>query len=187
MNSAAATSPSTVPPPSGFRNAPPCSAYYGQKIDTTDPAYNGQHLPYVPCGYTPGQLRSAYGIASAVNKGVDGRGQTVAVIDWYASPTIFSDAAEYATRNDPAHPFLPAQFSQYVFPPNTALEGPDDCDASDTYGEETLDVEAVHAMAPGAHVLYVGASDCQDSSLEQALNYIVADGWPTSSRTLTAI
>jgi subtilase family serine protease len=35
-------------------------------------------------------------------------------------------------------------------------------------------VEAVHGMAPGAHILYVGASDCQDVSLDQALNYVVA-------------
>ena len=35
-------------------------------------------------------------------------------------------------------------------------------------------MEAVHAMAPGAHILYVGASDCQDVSLDQALNYVVA-------------
>ena len=29
-------------------------------------------------------------------------------------------------------------------------------------------------MAPGAHILFVGASDCLDSSLDQALNYVVA-------------
>ena len=174
LSSTAAAPPATVPPPAGFRNAQPCSAYYGQKIDTTDPAYNGQHLPYAPCGYKPAQLRSAYGIAGAVNKGIDGRGQTVAILDWYASPTLYSDAAQYASLNDPGHPLLPSQYSQYIFPPNTALEGPDDCDASGDFGEQSLDVEAVHATAPGAHILYVGASDCQDASLDQALNYVVA-------------
>lgn len=174
LSGTAAASPATSPPPAGFRNAPPCSAYYGQKIDTTDPSYNGQHLPYAPCGYKPAQLRSAYGIAGAVNKGVDGHGQTVAIIDWYVSPTLYSDAAEYASRNDSGHPLLRSQYSQYVFPPNTALEGPDECDASGDFSEQSLDVEAAHAMAPGAHILYVGASDCQDSSTDQALNYIVA-------------
>jgi subtilase family serine protease len=175
LSSTAAAPSATAPPqPAGFRNAQPCSAYYGQKIDTTDPAYGGQHLPYAPCGYKPAQLRSAYGIAGAVNKGIDGHGQTVAIIDWYVSPTLYSDAAEYASRNDPGHPLLRSQYSQFVFPPNTALEGPDDCDASDDFGEQTLDVEATHATAPGARILYVGASDCQDSSTDQALNYIVA-------------
>src|SRR5262249_12852482 len=100
LSSTAAASPAAVPPPAGFRNAQPCSAYYREKIVTKDPAYNGRHLPYAPCGYKPAQLRLAYGIASAVNKGIDGRGQTVAIIDWYASPTLYSDAAEYAARND---------------------------------------------------------------------------------------
>jgi subtilase family serine protease len=173
LNSGATATPATVPPPAGFRNARPCGAYYGQIIDT-DPAYNGQHLPYAPCGYQPGQLRSAYGIDGAVQRGVTGKGQTVAIIDAFAAPTLYADAAEYASRNDPGHPLLASQFSEYVFPDDTALEPPDQCDAAGWYGEQTLDVEAVHAMAPGAHILYVGGSDCLDPSLNQALNYVVA-------------
>jgi subtilase family serine protease len=172
LTSAAATSPSVAPPPPGFRNARPCGAYYGQIIDTTDPAYNGQQLPYAPCGYKPGQMRSAYGIAGAVDRGVSGRGQTVAIIDAFASPTLYSDAATYASRNDSGHPLASAQFSEYVFPEDAANE--DLCGASGWYTEQSLDVEAVHAMAPGARILYVGASDCLDSSLVQALNYVVA-------------
>lgn len=169
-----AAKPGDVPPPAGFRNSQPCGAYYGEKVDTTDPAYGGKQLPYAPCGYKPGQLRSAYGISSAVDHGVDGSGVTVAIVDAFASPTLYADAATYARRNDPGHPLTAAQYSQHVFPTNPALEPPDQCDAAGWYGEQTLDVEAVHAMAPGAHILYVGGSDCLDTSLDQALNYIVA-------------
>ena len=164
-------SPSDVPPSAGFRNAPPCSSYYGEKTDTTDPAYHGQQLPYAPCGYTPGQLRSAYGLDKAR---ADGSGTTVAIVDAFASPTLYSDAAEYAKRNDPAHPLRQSQFAEKIFPTNTDQEPPDQCDAAGWYGEQTLDVEAVHAMAPGAKILYVGGSDCQDASLDEALNWIVA-------------
>lgn len=163
--------PADVPPTPGFRNSGPCSAYYGEKTDTTDPAYNGQHLPYVPCGYKPGQLRSAYGIDKS---GVDGSGTTVAIVDAFGSPTIFNDARTYAQRNDPQHPLRRSQFKQFVYPPTKELEPPDQCDAAGWYGEETLDVEAVHAMAPGANIFFVGASDCLDSSIDVALNYIVA-------------
>ena len=56
------------------------------------------------------------------------------------------------------------------------------------YGEETLDVEAVHGMAPAANIVYVGApNNFQD--LDAALNYVVdkrvapivtnSYGWPT--------
>ncbi len=174
LNSGATATPTTVPPPDGFRNAQPCGTYFGEKIDTTDPAYNGQQLPYAPCGYKPGQMRSVYGIAGTVDRGVSGHGQTVAILDAFAAPTLFADAREYASRNDPGHPLQASQFSEHVFPTNPALEPPDQCDAAGWYGEQTLDVEAVHAMAPGAHILYVGASDCQDASLDQALNYVVA-------------
>ncbi|MEA2632793.1 MAG: hypothetical protein QOE66_3012, partial [Chloroflexota bacterium] len=40
------------------------------------------------------------------------------------------------------------------------------------YGEETLDIEAVHGMAPGAKIVYVGApNNYQD--LDAALNHVV--------------
>ena len=59
---------------------------------------------------------------------------------------------------------------------NDPIGGPDQCDAQGWYGEETLDVEAVHAMAPGAHVLFVGGADCLDESLIDAVNKIVDGG-----------
>ncbi|WP_410597702.1 protease pro-enzyme activation domain-containing protein [Amycolatopsis sp. lyj-23] len=163
--------PSDVAPGPGFRNARPCSAYYGEKIDTTDPAYNGKQLPYAPCGYTPAQLRSAYGIDKV---GADGKGTTIAIVDAFASPNIYSDASTYAKKNDPQHPLKQNQFSQHIFPVNPVLEPADQCDAAGWYGEETLDVEAAHGLAPGANILYVGGSDCQDNSLDEALNYVVA-------------
>jgi subtilase family serine protease len=163
-----------VAPPAGFRNAEPCGAYYGQKVDTTDPSYAGQQLDYAPCGYKPGQLRSAYGIDQVVDKGVDGKGVTVAIVDAFASPTLYADAAEYAKRNDPGHPLAKSQFNEIVYPPTPGQEDPSQCDAAGWYGEQTLDVEAVHAMAPGAKILFVGGADCQDASLDKALNTVVA-------------
>jgi subtilase family serine protease len=99
-----------APPSPGFRNARPCSAFWRELVDTTDPPYGGgfpSPLSYAPCGYTPRQLRSAYGLASVVNGGIDGSGVTVAIIDAFASPTIFEDASEYARRHDPSHPLQP--------------------------------------------------------------------------------
>ncbi len=56
-----------IGPPAGFRSAPPCSTYYGQKPDKTDPAYGDgfpNPLPYAVCGYKPAQLQGAYGLSS---------------------------------------------------------------------------------------------------------------------------
>ncbi|MCU1451893.1 MAG: serine protease [Acidimicrobiales bacterium] len=165
-----------VPPAGGYRNGVPCADFYGEQVDPLSPPFGGypRPLPLAPCGYTPPQLRAAYGLAKGTAIGFDGRGTKVAIIDAFASPTVFADARTYAKRHDPAHPLRAAQFSQVLFPPNPSLEGPGGCDAAGWYGEETLDVEAVHAVAPGAGIVYVGGSDCQDLSLDKALNEVVS-------------
>ena len=38
--------------------------------------------------------------------------------------------------------------------------------------EETLDVQAVHGMAPGANIHYVGAMNC-DTGIDDAVNYVI--------------
>ena len=161
------TTPSTVrpttqkpaPPEAGFRNAAPCSAYYGEKLATSLPQFNGHTLPYAPCGYVGSQFRSAYEGSTTLN----GSGVTVAITDAYASPNIASDAATYASRNGDAA-YAPGQFSQSL--PNTFTRvnyGQRQCAANGWYGEETLDVEAVHAMAQGAKIRYYAAASCYDA------------------------
>lgn len=155
-----------IPQPPGFRNAPPCSSYYGQAGDTSDPPYGGgfpSPLPYAPCGYTPPQLQSAYGLSSQIAGGIDGRGVTVAIVDAYASPTLLADAQQYSSRNQPTQPLQSSQYSQLLAKKFTNVTA---CEASEWFGEQTLDVEAVHATAPGAHILYVGAKNCEAAMFE---------------------
>jgi len=168
----ASATPTTVlpPPPGVFKNATPCSAYFGQKAASSFPQVLADPLTYAPCGYKPAQLRGAYGIDQSLQSGYDGRGATVAVVDAYASPTILRDSQTYAKRNDPAHPLRSYQFSQSLPASYTLIK---ECGASDWYGEETLDVQAAHAMAPAANVLYVGASSCQNVDLNAAVNTVV--------------
>jgi subtilase family serine protease len=170
--SAKATPADDLPaPPLVFLNAPPCSTYYGEKLATGVPQVQGLNpLTDVVCGYKPGQLRSAYKTDGFLGQGLDGRGATVANVDAYASPTIFNDASTYAARNDPQHPLRDYQFSQNLPATynNTEL-----CDAAGWYGEESLDVEAVHAMAPAAGILYVGGASCFDNDLNAAVNTVV--------------
>ncbi|HEY3523146.1 MAG TPA: S53 family peptidase [Candidatus Limnocylindrales bacterium] len=168
-----------APPPAGFRNAPPCSEYYGEKTTATNPSPQGVTLPdvfgsdqpYAPCGYTPSQLRGAYGVSGS---GLDGSGVTVAVIDAYASATILQDVNRYSADHG-----LPAlnsagagHFSQVVAPGTFQRAENPVHDPQGWSGEETLDVEAVHSMAPGADIVYVGApNNYQD--LDAALNHVV--------------
>jgi subtilase family serine protease len=163
-----------LPPPDAvFRNAGPCSTYWAAHPATGFPDPLKDALYYAPCGYKPAQLRGAYGLDQTQAVGIDGRGTTVAIVDAYASPFILSDAQTYAANNDPSHPFRSYQLSQNL--PTTFTET-DACDASGWYGEETLDVEAVHATAPAANILYVGGASCEDSDLLAAVNTVVDNG-----------
>ncbi|MBO0842492.1 MAG: S8/S53 family peptidase [Nocardioides sp.] len=144
-------------PPDGARyGVQPCSSYFGQKAATSQPKINGKTAPYAVCGYVPSQLQSAYGVTPQLKKGITGKGITVAITDAYAAPTILQDANKYATTHG-QKAFAKGQFDQ-ILPDSYA--NVDDCGGNGWYGEETLDVEAVHAIAPGAHVTYVGGSDC---------------------------
>ena len=164
--------------PSGPLIPSPCSAYYGQETDTSDPAFEGAREPYAVCGYSAAQLRTAYGAV-----GHSGRGATVAILDAYDSPTILADANEWSAANGlPA--FAAGQYTSDVTP--SAWNNEAACGgASGWASEQSLDVEAVHAMAPDADVLYYGADSCQDSDLLAALSdlitnhraQIISDSW----------
>ncbi|MGA5269628.1 S53 family peptidase [Streptomyces lydicamycinicus] len=154
-----------LPPPEGvFRNSGPFSSYYGSRTDKRLPSAYGSKAPYAIKGYTGKQLRAAYGAKKWTGKNV-----TVAITDAYASPTIAKDADTYAARNgDPR--YRRGQLSQ-VLPENyTHIE---ECGAAGWYGEETLDVEAVHAVAPDSDIVYVGGASCMDDDLLDSLGKIV--------------
>jgi len=162
-----------APPSAGFRNAPPLSTYWSEFTSPyAYPAgFTDVGLPatasWTVKGYTPAQIKGAYGIPGTY----DGSGQTVAIIDAYASPTIFNDVNQWSiNRGLPV--MSQSQLVQVVPPgvynrPNNNKQDP-----SGWYGEETLDVEAVHGMAPAARIVFVGApNNYQD--LDAAMNHVV--------------
>jgi subtilase family serine protease len=158
-------------PAAGFRNAPPCSTYWGEKPATDMPKFEGQTLNYAPCGLVSSQLRSVYGLTSPAENGA---GQTVAIIDAYASPTILQDANTYSSLHG-LPTFQGNQFSQVTAPGAFKRAENKKQDPQGWWGEETLDVEAVHSMAPAANIVYVGApNNYQD--LDAALNHVVDRG-----------
>jgi subtilase family serine protease len=94
-------------------------------------------------------------MSGAIASGNDGSGVTVAVIDAYASPTIVSDVTEYSSRH--GLPPIAGHFRQVVAPGTYIRPQNPRQDPEGWAGEETLDIEAVHTMAPGADIVYVGA------------------------------
>lgn len=170
LNSSAVIRPNAASSPPAFVNAGPCSSYWGERTADTAP---GGPLPYIPCGYTPKQLQSAYGITSTLAAGIDGRGIKVGVIDAFASSTIRDDVNTWSAKHDlPPVDLtdltgpLPANIPQVPLP--IAI-----LDPQGWAGEQTLDIEAVHGMAPGASIVYLGVLTSLNVAFTQAQNDMV--------------
>src|SRR5260221_35750 len=118
------------------------------------------HFP--PCGYSPSELQAAYNMNPLYSAGLNGTAQTVVITDAFGSGTIQQDAQLFSQIYG-----LPAPNLQILKAPGL-FHNPHDV-GWDT--ETTLDVEWVHAMAPGANIALVLAED--HSSLEEAINYAV--------------
>src|SRR5581483_9461303 len=164
--------PADLGAPDAFVNGTPCSSYYSEQLTAGLPPFHGDHLPYAVCGYTPNQLRSAYGDDDHSIGGHAGAGQSVAITDAYDAPWLRSDANQYSTRHGDK-PFERSQFRDRSVPEDTSTTA--DCGGNGWYGEQTLDVEAVHGMAQAARVLYYGGASCFDDDLLAALSSVVDD------------
>jgi subtilase family serine protease len=163
-------------PPGAFVNPPVCSHAWGTMPDTADSSslyspYTGS--AYDICGYVPRQLRSAYGLSKTIASGDNGTGVGVAIVDAYDSPNLFADTHKYFQKNDAAHPLEAGQF--FNDEPAT-IDDEAECGASGWFPEQALDVESVHTMAPGAAILFVGATDCTDTGLLGALQTAITSG-----------
>jgi subtilase family serine protease len=132
----------TAGPHGGSAAAPPPAAA------ATPASATGACGP-VPAGYTPCQLQVAYGIKPLLDRGIDGRGETVVLPELAETtlrPPVVTDLREDMAAFD--HRFgLPAARMRVV----TTLAGARSPWLA--FGEEVLDVEVVHALAPGASLV----------------------------------
>jgi subtilase family serine protease len=166
MNTISTNAP---PPVQDGINGKFCSSYYGDHIArlTTIPGVYPRLLPWEVCSYTPQQIRQAYG-ANKVTQ--TGKGVRVGIVDIYASPTIQADANRYSANHGlPQLSYL--NFQQIVPPGLFNVKASDACGPQGWYEEETLDVEAVHSMAPGALIIYGGIT-CTDPGNAALYNFI---------------
>ncbi len=129
-------------------------------------------------GYTPSQIRAAYGISSLP---LDGTGQTIAIVDAYDDPKIYqavdvfdqqlgvsSTGASLYEQYGAASSFLTVlnQNGQATALPGVDPSGPG---SENWEAEEALDVEWTHAVAPGARILLVEANSQSLSDLMTAV------------------
>jgi subtilase family serine protease len=113
-----------------------------------------------PSGYSPAQIRRAYGFDQITG---DGSGQTIAIVDAYGSPSLASDVSTFCA----AMGLPPANLSIYY------AQGGRPSSNSGWALETTLDVEWAHAIAPGAKIVVVVAKSASLSNLLSAVDYAV--------------
>ena len=160
---------SPAPPPPTGTSVGPCSHYWGEHTSShfPNPYAPGTPLPWLICGYTPQQIASAYGIDQLQKQHLDGRGQTIAITGAFFSPTIRADLNRFSQTFHLPH----ARYSEVIAPGSTHYPR-DPADMQEWYIEQALDVEWTHAVAPRAHILYVGAAN-SSKGLDLALNEVV--------------
>ena len=120
--------------------------------------------------YTPSEIRTAYGLNSL---SLDGSGQTIAIVDAYDNPAIFQtlDAFDNQFGLTEAGQTLAQQYgnaSSFLTVLNQSGQNSNLPSLDSTGGweaEEALDVEWIHAIAPGAQIVLVEANSQSLSDL----------------------
>jgi subtilase family serine protease len=174
------TSPSVTPPPVAAGNPSLyCNTDFGSTalvatLSTPADVY-GADIPWLNCGYTPQQIRAAYGLNQVK---YTGKGVTVAILDAYAKPTLLADANRYSANHSLPRLVQGVNFSQ-IIPVGIYNVSPNEpCGPYGWWGEQSLDMGAVHGAAPGANILFIGSRDCGtslDIALQNALYSHLAD------------
>jgi hypothetical protein len=120
-----------------------------------------------PSGYTPAQIRQAYGFNNiSFNNGTvagDGAGTTIAIVDAYDDPKIANDLHQFDLQFGLPDPVL-TKVNQ---------SGGSSLPAANAgwITEIALDVEWAHAIAPGANILLVEAANSSFDNLLAAVDY----------------
>ncbi len=118
--------------------------------------------------YGPDQIQRAYGIKSFLDKGQNGAGRTIVIIDAFGSPTINDDLALFDSAFN-----LPTPNFTTIDMPGLAPFDPTNADQVGWSGETSLDVEWAHAVAPGANIVLVVAKSDNDSDILDATQYVL--------------
>jgi hypothetical protein len=127
-------------------NADLSSLTGGVSHGSTILAANGT-LP-VGSGYTPQQIRNAYGFNQVLS--LDGTGTTIAILDPGHDPTIASDLSRFDQSFGLPNPPGFLQVNEYGQSSNYPT-----LQSAGMSVETSLDVEWAHAIAPGADILLV--------------------------------
>jgi len=126
--------------------------------------------------YRPKQIQRAYNLPALLRQGVDGKGQTIVIVDSYGSPTVRRDLRVFDREAGlPAPPSL-----RVIQPAGKVARYRPTSNREGWAGETDLDVEYSHTMAPGANILLVETPTSENEGttgfpqIEQAEKYVIS-------------
>lgn len=131
-----------------------------------------------PYGFTPAQIRHAYGFDLVQNQGA---GQIIGIVDAYDDPNIEADLGVFSSKFG-----LPACTSANGCFRKVYATGRKSAANSNWDVEIALDVEWAHAIAPQATILLVEANSNSLSDLFSAVNVAVSNGASAASMSWTS-
>ncbi|HEX3961446.1 MAG TPA: S53 family peptidase [Trebonia sp.] len=102
--------------------------------------------------YSPSQLQRAYDEGPLFKRGIEGKGETIVIVDSFGSPTIRNDLAVFDKQFK-----LPTPSLKIIAPDPEKIPkwNAGNSDMTGWGAETTLDVEWSHAIAPKANILLV--------------------------------
>lgn len=124
--------------------------------------------------YQPAQLQKAYDLNPLFTSGVDGTGETIAIVDSFGSPTIANDLHVFDTTFG-----LPDPPSLTVYQPAGAVPpfDPTNPDMLSWATETTLDVEWAHVFAPGARIALLETPVSETEGVQGFPEIVAAENW----------
>jgi subtilase family serine protease len=115
----------------------------------------------------PHQLQVAYRIQPLLDRGINGAGRTIVIVDAYAPPGV---GADLHTFDALFH--LPDPQLRVIAPQGAVWDAADD-NQRRWAGEIDLDVQLAHTVAPGAKVVLVEARSDLEDDVNDAMSYAV--------------
>jgi subtilase family serine protease len=145
-----------------------CAPYWGEKVSARWPAsIRATTRSNRICGYTPTDLRALYRIPADIT----GAGSRIGIVGTYDDPTVGPHTDDYWTSRGLA-PFAPGQYVAHG-----TTEDDTACGDRDGWSDEQhLDVQAVHALAPDAKVVYWASPTCYSQDIFSTLLTAVESG-----------
>jgi len=179
----------------------PTIADYVQLTTSTTPPTQAQCNSVGRRCFSPRSVRAAYDIQPLYDKGLDGRGQTIAIVDSYGSDTIEHDLHVYDTTwglpamcgeegvtcqpNMPAFSRLAVQGSPATNPQPGNGTGQEDKTAWAL--EVSLDVETAHSIAPGANIILVTTPTAETLGVQGFPNMMNAEQYVVDNHLANVI